>query len=120
MNFKDLNIIDPILKAIESQGYKNPSPIQEQAIPVLLVGKDVLGSAQTGTGKTAAFAIPIIQGLTANRDHNPKRVIKALIMAPTRELAEQIKESFRTYGKNLAIKADAIYGESHNALKKFS
>jgi ATP-dependent RNA helicase RhlE len=110
MNFKDLNIIDPILKAIESQGYKNPSPIQEQAIPVLLAGKDVLGSAQTGTGKTAAFAIPIIQGLTANRDHNPKRVIKALIMAPTRELAEQIKESFRTYGKNLAIKADAIYG----------
>jgi ATP-dependent RNA helicase RhlE len=75
-----------------------------------LAGKDVLGSAQTGTGKTAAFAIPIIQGLTAQRDHNPKRVIKALIMAPTRELAEQIKESFRTYGKNLAIKADAIYG----------
>jgi ATP-dependent RNA helicase RhlE len=110
MNFKDLNIIDPILKAIESQGYKTPTPVQEQAIPVLLAGKDVLGSAQTGTGKTAAFAIPIIQGLTANRDHNPKRVIKALIMAPTRELAEQIKESFRTYGKNLAIKADAIYG----------
>jgi ATP-dependent RNA helicase RhlE len=110
MNFKDLNIIDPILKAIESQGYKNPTPVQEQAIPVLLAGKDVLGSAQTGTGKTAAFAIPIIQGLTAQRDHNPKRVIKALIMAPTRELAEQIKESFRTYGKNLAIKADAIYG----------
>lgn len=110
MNFKDLNIIDPILKAIESQGYKHPSPIQEQAIPVLLSGKDVLGSAQTGTGKTAAFAIPIIQGLNAQRDHNPKRVIKALIMAPTRELAEQIKESFRTYGKNLSIKADAIYG----------
>jgi ATP-dependent RNA helicase RhlE len=110
MNFKDLNIIDPILKAIESQGYKTPTPVQEQAIPVLLAGKDVLGSAQTGTGKTAAFAIPIIQGLTAQRDHNPKRVIKALIMAPTRELAEQIKESFRTYGKNLAIKADAIYG----------
>jgi ATP-dependent RNA helicase RhlE len=110
ITFKDLQIIDPILKAIESQGYKNPSPIQEQAIPVLLAGKDVLGSAQTGTGKTAAFAIPIIQGLNAQRDHNPKRVIKALIMAPTRELAEQIKESFRTYGKNLAIKADAIYG----------
>ena len=110
MTFQDLKIIHPILKALETQGYKTPSPIQEQAIPPLLEGKDLLGSAQTGTGKTAAFAIPIIQGINQNKDHQPKRVIKALIMAPTRELAEQIKDSFKKYGSNLNIKTEAVYG----------
>jgi ATP-dependent RNA helicase RhlE len=110
MTFQDLKIIHPILKALEQQGYKVPSPIQEQAIPILLSGQDLLGSAQTGTGKTAAFAIPIIQGISQNKDHNPKRVIKALILAPTRELAEQIKDSFKTYARNLYVKTEAVYG----------
>ncbi|MFA7423043.1 MAG: DEAD/DEAH box helicase, partial [Acholeplasmataceae bacterium] len=91
MKFEALNIIEPILKAIAHEGYTEPSPIQEQAIPVLLDGKDILASAQTGTGKTAAFAVPIIQGLY-NQDREPgqKKHIQALILAPTRELAEQI------------------------------
>lgn len=110
MTFQDLKIIHPILKALEAQGYKTPSPIQEQAIPLLLEGKDLLGSAQTGTGKTAAFAIPIIQGISQNKDHQPKKVIKALILAPTRELAEQIKDSFKNYGRNLNVKTEAVYG----------
>jgi ATP-dependent RNA helicase RhlE len=111
MTFKELNIIAPILQAIENEGYEVPSPIQEQAIPILCEGKDILGSAQTGTGKTLAFAVPILQGLY-QQHMNPsvKPVIQALILAPTRELAEQIKESFRQYGKNLRIRADVIYG----------
>jgi ATP-dependent RNA helicase RhlE len=110
MTFQDLKIIHPILKALEQQGYKVPSPIQEQAIPILLSGQDLLGSAQTGTGKTAAFAVPIIQGISQNKDHNPKRVIKALILAPTRELADQIKDSFKNYARNLSVKTEAVYG----------
>ena len=84
MTFKDLNITEPILKAIEEKGYINPTPIQAKAIPVLLAGKDILGCAQTGTGKTAAFAIPIIQQLQADRNLN--KSIKALILTPTREI----------------------------------
>lgn len=111
MTFQELNIINPILKAIEAEGYLLPSPIQESAIPILLEGKDLLGSAQTGTGKTLAFAVPILQGLyeeVKNRQDKPK--IKALILAPTRELAEQIKDSFRTYGKYVGVKSEVIYG----------
>lgn len=111
MTFQELNMIAPILKAIENEGYLIPSPIQEQAIPVLLEGKDLLGSAQTGTGKTLAFAVPILQGLyDPNRDRTVKPQIKALILAPTRELAEQIKDSFRTYGRYVGIKTEVIYG----------
>lgn len=111
MKFQELNIIDPILKAVAFEGYEEPSPIQEQAIPVLLEGKDILASAQTGTGKTAAFAIPIIQALyNQKRDATAKRHIQALILAPTRELAEQIKDSFRNYSRNLGIKTEVIYG----------
>ena len=111
MKFEALNIIEPILKAIAHEGYTEPSPIQEQAIPVLLDGKDILASAQTGTGKTAAFAVPIIQGLY-NQDREPgqKKHIQALILAPTRELAEQIKDSFRNYSRNLGIKTEVVYG----------
>ena len=111
MTFKELNIITPILQAIEHEGYEIPSPIQQQAIPMLLEGKDILGSAQTGTGKTLAFAVPILQGLYQQQT-NPsiKPRIQALILAPTRELAEQIKESFRNYGKNLNLKIEVIYG----------
>jgi ATP-dependent RNA helicase RhlE len=111
MKFQELNIIDPILKALAFEGYEEPSPIQEMAIPVLLEGKDILASAQTGTGKTAAFAVPIIQALyNQKRDLGAKRNIQALILAPTRELAEQIKDSFRNYSRNLGIRTEVIYG----------
>jgi ATP-dependent RNA helicase RhlE len=110
MNFKSLGIIDPILKALSIQGYENPTPIQEMSIPVLLEKHDVLASAQTGTGKTAAFAIPIIQGLYENPSPVKPRIIRTLVLAPTRELAEQIKDSFRLYSKNMDIKTDVVYG----------
>lgn len=111
MLFKDLNIIDPILKALVDQDYTEPTLIQEKAIPVVLDGKDVLGSAQTGTGKTAAFAIPILQHLYNKRqEHNKSRNIKTLIITPTRELAIQIGESFSTYGKYTGVRNTVIFG----------
>jgi ATP-dependent RNA helicase RhlE len=109
--FKDLNIIEPIQKALKTTGYTEATPIQEMAIPPLLEGKDLLGCAQTGTGKTAAFAIPILQGIVAKQKNTKgKRKIKALILAPTRELAIQINDSFKTYGRNLGVKTLVIYG----------
>ena len=110
MSFNKLGIIPEILKAVEQEGYDIPSPIQEQAIPVLLNQKDVLASAQTGTGKTAAFSIPIIQGLYQDKLPYDKKYIRALVLAPTRELAEQIKDSFRGYSKNMGLKTEVIYG----------
>jgi ATP-dependent RNA helicase RhlE len=108
MLFKELRINEPILKALEIQGYTKPTPIQEKAIPVLLEGKDLLGTAQTGTGKTAAFAIPIIQHIMNKTQHG--RHIQALVLAPTRELAVQIDESFRDYGKYARIRHTVIFG----------
>jgi len=100
MTFKELEIIEPILRALEGEGYTHPTPIQEQSIPILLKRKDLLGAAQTGTGKTAAFAIPILQHLFLDRRENKeRRKIKALIITPTRELAIQIADSFTVYGK---------------------
>ena len=96
MQFSELSLIDPILKALAEEGYTNPTPIQEKAIPILLSRRDLLGCAQTGTGKTAAFAIPILQLLNEERSKStggPRR-IKTLILTPTRELAIQIAESF--------------------------
>lgn len=111
MLFTDLNLIEPVLRAIKSEGYTQPTPIQEQAIPVLLQHRDLMGCAQTGTGKTAAFAIPILQMLHQNQEINSgKRIIKALIVTPTRELAIQIGDSFTAYGKNLNIKHRVIFG----------
>ena len=111
MTFKDLGIIDPILKALEAKGYTYPSPIQEQSIPILLKRKDLLGCAQTGTGKTAAFAIPILQHLfNDNRNAKGQRRIKALIITPTRELAIQIGDSFTEYGKHTGIVNTVIFG----------
>lgn len=107
MSFNQLQIIKPILSSIKEEGYLVPSPIQEQAIPLLLSKKDMMASAQTGTGKTAAFAIPILQNLTLK---NQSKAIKALILTPTRELAMQIKESFDTYGRHLPLKTAVIYG----------
>ena len=111
MTFKDLGIINPILKALESKGYTYPSPIQEKSIPILLDRKDLLGCAQTGTGKTAAFAIPILQHLyNDNRKMKGQRRIKALIVTPTRELAIQIGDSFSDYGKHTGLVNTVIFG----------
>jgi ATP-dependent RNA helicase RhlE len=111
MTFKDLGIIDPILEALENEGYTHPTPIQKQSIPILLQGNDLLGCAQTGTGKTAAFSIPIIQHLHNDAQHERgKRKIKALVVTPTRELAIQIGESFTNYGKFTAIKNTVVFG----------
>lgn len=109
MTFKELNIISPILNALSAEGYTNPTPIQQQAIPQVLKGKDLLGCAQTGTGKTAAFAIPILQLLSKNQTSQHRR-IKCLVLTPTRELAIQIGESFAAYGKNLGLKYTVIFG----------
>lgn len=111
MTFKELGLIPPILKTLEEQGYKKPTPIQQQSIPVLLKGKDLLGCAQTGTGKTAAFAIPIIQKMSNNhRQSKGRRRIKALVVTPTRELATQIGESFTVYAKYTNLKNTVIFG----------
>ena len=110
MTFNDLNLIAPILKALETEGYTQPTPIQEQAIPILLQGKDLLGCAQTGTGKTAAFAIPILQALHAQHAERAPKVIKTLILTPTRELAIQIGESFAAYGRHLHSRHTVIFG----------
>jgi len=109
LNFTDLNLIDPIAKAIQEQGYTNPTPIQERSIPEILKGRDFLGCAQTGTGKTAAFSIPILQNL-AQKDLRNNKNIKALILTPTRELAIQIEENIKAYGKHLPLKHLVIFG----------
>ncbi|GAB3804193.1 DEAD/DEAH box helicase [Spirosoma humi] len=112
MQFSDLSLIDPILKALAEEGYTNPTPIQEKAIPILLSRRDLLGCAQTGTGKTAAFAIPILQLLSEDRSKStggPRR-IKTLILTPTRELAIQIAESFTAYGRYLNLRSTVIFG----------
>ena len=111
MTFKELGLIPDILRTLEEQGYEKPTPIQQQSIPILLRGRDLLGCAQTGTGKTAAFAIPILQNLSKPH-HEPKgrRRIKALIVTPTRELATQISESFKVYGKYTNLKNTVIFG----------
>ncbi len=120
MTFQDLGLIAPILSALGDMGYEKPSPIQEKAIPPALAGRDVLGCAQTGTGKTCAFAAPILQRLSQSRpdrggQDDPKykrsiRPIRALILTPTRELALQIQESFVSYGKNLPLRSAVIFG----------
>lgn len=110
MLFKDLEIIEPILKAVNEAGYEKPTEIQENSIPVVLKGRDILGCAQTGTGKTAAFAIPILQNIIKDKEKSEGRVIRALVVAPTRELAIQIEENFATYAKYLDIKDTVIFG----------
>ncbi len=111
MSFDNLKLSQPVLRALREEGYTSPSPIQSQAIPPVLLGHDLLGCAQTGTGKTAAFAVPILEALTfAQRSTPSRREIKALILAPTRELAIQIGESFDTYGKYLHLKTAVIFG----------
>jgi ATP-dependent RNA helicase RhlE len=110
MQFESLNLIEPILKALKEEGYTQPTPIQEQSIPIVLNGTDLLGCAQTGTGKTAAFAIPILQLLNANKVNEKKKRIRSLIVTPTRELAIQIAESFKAYGRYTGLTNAVIFG----------
>jgi len=111
MTFENLNLIEPILRAVKNEGYTTPTPIQAEAIPLVLNRRDILGCAQTGTGKTAAFAIPMIQLLSQERNANPgKRAIRALILTPTRELAIQIDESFASYGRHTSLRHHVIFG----------
>ena len=108
MNFSELKLVRPLLKAVEEQGYQTPSPIQEKAIPPVLAGHDLLGCAQTGTGKTAAFALPILQHLGASHPHH--KGVRALILTPTRELAMQIDECFSAYGRYMNVSHCVVFG----------
>jgi len=108
MSFKDLGLIDELLRAIEEQGYTTPTPIQQNAIPIILKGADIMGGAQTGTGKTAGFTLPLLQRLMAKKTSS--RRVRALILTPTRELAAQIAENVEDYGKYLPLKSTVIFG----------
>ncbi|MEG1875843.1 MAG: DEAD/DEAH box helicase, partial [Angelakisella sp.] len=110
MNFNELNLIDPILTALQEQGYTEPTGIQAEAIPKILSGRDLLGCAQTGTGKTAAFAVPTLQLLSQTDSNGGGKKIRSLVITPTRELAMQIYESFCTYGKHLRLRSCVIFG----------
>ncbi|MCG8692264.1 MAG: DEAD/DEAH box helicase, partial [Minwuiales bacterium] len=109
-DFSGLGLNEPLLRALRAEKYDRPTPIQERAIPKLLAGKDLLGIAQTGTGKTAAFGLPILQTLAADRERPEPRTARALILAPTRELAIQIGEALRTYGRHLSLRQALVYG----------
>ena len=108
MTFKDLKIIKPLIGALEKKGYTEPTPIQQQAIPIVLSGQDIFGCAQTGTGKTAAFVLPILQKLDSKKAESKK--VRALILAPTRELALQISENIVAYGRQLQLSHTTIFG----------
>jgi len=110
MHFESLNIIEPILKSLKEEGYTIPTPIQVQAIPIVLQGTDLIGCAQTGTGKTAAFAVPILQLLSRNKAFDRRKKIRSLIVTPTRELAIQIEESFKAYGRYTGLTCAVVFG----------
>ena len=108
--FTDLGLAKPLLKALADEGYTQPTPIQAQAIPAVKTGRDLLGIAQTGTGKTAAFALPILHRIAEDRRPAPRRGCRVLVLSPTRELATQIGESFKTYGKHLGVSVAVVFG----------
>ena len=108
--FNELGLAAPILKALEGEDYTTPTPIQAQTIPAAIAGSDILGIAQTGTGKTAAFALPILHRLATNRIPTPRKGCRALILSPTRELASQIGQSFKTYGRHLGLTVGIVFG----------
>lgn len=110
MSFESLNLEAPLLKAVKEEGYTTPTPIQVQAIPLVLRGNDLLGCAQTGTGKTAAFAIPILQLLSKDKSFDRRKKIRSLIVTPTRELAIQIEESFTAYGRHTGLTCTVVFG----------
>ena len=109
MTFASLGLAAPLLQALETLGYKTPTPIQLQAIPAVLAGRDLMAAAQTGTGKTAGFALPVLQRLSAG-EKAASNAIRALVLVPTRELAEQVNASFRQYGEHLSVSTYAVYG----------
>jgi ATP-dependent RNA helicase RhlE len=108
--FTDLGLAQPLLKALADEGYTTPTPIQAQAIPGVMAGRDLLGIAQTGTGKTAAFALPILHRLAANKKQAPRRSCRVLVLSPTRELATQIGESFKSYGRHMGLTVAVVFG----------
>src|SRR4051812_37051428 len=112
MSFKDLGLSESLLRAVASQGYTLPTPIQPESIPHLIAGRDVLGCAQTGTGKTAAFALPILQRLMPTPERQQRRgaSIRCLVLSPTRELALQIGDSFHAYGRHTGLRHTVVYG----------
>lgn len=110
MSFDQLDLSEPLLKAISEQGYDKPTPVQEQAIPIILKGRDILAGAQTGTGKTAGFALPLLQLLHNQGLPKKPHPIRALILTPTRELASQVYESFKTYGKHVPLFSEVVFG----------
>jgi superfamily II DNA/RNA helicase len=110
MTFADLGLLSPLLQALETLGYKTPTPVQKQAIPAILAGRDLMAAAQTGTGKTAGFALPLLQRLAAEKTPVASNCVRALVLVPTRELAEQVHESFLAYGQNLTLRTCAVYG----------
>ena len=110
MKFTDLNLAPAILQAIEEQGYTDPTPIQAQAIPAVLEGKDVMAAAQTGTGKTAGFTLPILEKLSQSGERAKSNQVRALVLTPTRELAAQVEASIDTYGKHLPLRSTVVFG----------
>src|SRR5579864_6507781 len=114
MSFASLGLSDALLRAVADAGYTEPTPIQLQAIPAVLAGGDLLAGAQTGTGKTAGFVLPMLQRLSTQpspyKSHGPRKPLRALILTPTRELAAQIEESIRTYGKHLKVSSMVLFG----------
>lgn len=110
MTFETLGLLTDLLRAVADQGYTDPTPIQQQAIPAILEGRDILASAQTGTGKTAGFTLPLLQRLRPNQPIKGRRTPRALILAPTRELAAQVDDSVKTYGKYLSLRSAVVYG----------
>ncbi|MFI4951031.1 MAG: DEAD/DEAH box helicase, partial [Caulobacterales bacterium] len=119
--FTDFGLAAPLLKALAAEGYTTPTPIQAQAIPGVMSGRDLLGIAQTGTGKTAAFALPILHRLAAERRQTQRKGARVVVVSPTRELATQIGESFRTSGRHMGVTVAVIfggvkYGAQHKAM----
>ncbi len=110
MTFDSLGLIDPLLRTLEAQGYAQPTPVQAQAIPQVLAGRDIMAAAQTGTGKTAGFALPLLQRLTMEGPQVASNCVRVLVLVPTRELAEQVHQSFQTYGGNLPLRMAVAYG----------
>ena len=110
MTFASLGLIEPLLRALETLGYQTPTPVQAQAIPAVLAGRDLMAAAQTGTGKTGGFALPLLQSLTMEGPKVASNSVRALVLVPTRELAEQVHESIRQYAEHLPLSTYAVYG----------
>ncbi|RYE77325.1 MAG: DEAD/DEAH box helicase, partial [Oxalobacteraceae bacterium] len=110
MTFASLGLIDPLLRALDTLGYEQPTPVQAQAIPAVLAGRDLMAAAQTGTGKTAGFALPLLQRLTMQGPKVAANSVRLLVLVPTRELAVQVHDSFCAYGQNLPLRMALAYG----------